>query len=315
VSDWESMRSAMARPVTPLLGSLGLHGGVVLALLIAVRHPAHLPELVRERPDAWAGNAVEVDAVATPEAMPSSPNGEPPAALANAEPSAPGPPAAATPESNAKSGEPSLAHPTPSPPSTPPRPRTPRAPKPEPSEKRVSNASPTADANGEARTALAPGTFGAEGLPPGVRSLPRAFTRAITPATAADPIWQALPVGTQRPFTVAIEVDADGHISGAEILSERAGSAPETQAVHLRERVVALLGGGLFALRNDVGAGRALFRITVTLSDRPVHDDDNPAQLVERGSEAPVGSTPGRAYFTLVSGRHFEARVQVLTRQ
>jgi hypothetical protein len=304
------MRSTIAGPVTPLLGSLGLHGGVALALLIAVRHPTRLPQLSRERPDAWAGNAVEVDAVATPETAPSLPNSERAATPVHAETEPTDrAPAVSMPAASVKADQSSLTHATPSPPPIPPR-----APKAKPAESAL-DASPAAGANGESRaTASATGAFGAEGLPPGVRSLPRAFTRAITPATAADPIWQTLPVGVQRPFTVAIEVDADGHISGAEILSEKDGRAPETQAVHLRERVVALLGGGLFALRNDVGAARALFRVTVTLSDRPVHDDDDPAQLVERGSEGPVGSTPGRAYFTLVSGRHFEAKVQVLTR-
>jgi hypothetical protein len=76
--------------------------------------------------------------------------------------------------------------------------------------------------------------------------------------------------------------------------------------------VVALLGGGLFALENHLGAGRELLRLTITLSDRPVHADDDPAQLVERGFEPPRGAAPGRAYFTLASGRHFEAKVQIL---
>jgi hypothetical protein len=43
-----------------------------------------------------------------------------------------------------------------------------------------------------------------------------------------------------------------------------------------------------------------------------VKEDSEPAELVERGFEPPRGGTPGRAYFTLASGRHFEARVEVL---
>ena len=34
--------------------------------------------------------------------------------------------------------------------------------------------------------------------------------------------------------------------------------------------------------------------------------------IVERGFEPPRGNAPGRAYFTLASGRHFEAKVEVL---
>lgn len=173
-------------------------------------------------------------------------------------------------------------------------------------------AAPTADGNHQANTPAATGTFGSEGLPPGVRSLPGAFARAIPPASGADPIWQSLPVGTQRPFILAIEVDAAGHIGSAKILGAHDGSEIPPQFEHLRQRVIALLGGGLFALQNNGAAGRDLFRITITLSDRALRDEGEPAQLVERGFEPPRGSAPGRAYFTLASGRHFEARIEVL---
>jgi hypothetical protein len=149
-------------------------------------------------------------------------------------------------------------------------------------------------------------------LPPGVRSLPGAFARAIPPATGADPIWQSLPAGTQKPFFLAVEVDAEGHIGSAKILAAHDGSEIPPQFEHLRQRVIALLGGGLFALQNNGSAGRDLFRITITLSDRAVREDSEPAQLVERGFEPPRGTAPGRAYFTLASGRHFEAKVEVL---
>ncbi|HEY0465915.1 MAG TPA: hypothetical protein VGC79_16995, partial [Polyangiaceae bacterium] len=161
-------------------------------------------------------------------------------------------------------------------------------------------------------TPAASGAFGSEGLPPGVRSLPGAFARAIPPATGADPIWQSLPTGTQQPFILAVEVDAEGHIASAKILGAHDGSEIPPQFEHFRQRVIALLGGGLFALQNSGVAGRDLFRITITLSDRALSDDTDSAQLVERGFVPPRGSAPGRAYFTLASGRHFEARVEVL---
>jgi hypothetical protein len=304
------MRSATSGPVTPLLGSLGLHGGIALSLLLAVRHPAPIPELPA---DAWTGNAVEVDAVASPEA-PSVPSTA--SAPANAQPE--------NAERTPTPAEPALSEPAksdaPAPEPTPPRakPATPR-PRPAPAKPAASAESASvharaAEASGSSSASTpASGAFGAEGLPPGVRSLPSAFTRAIPPATAADPVWQTLPVGSEHPFTIVVEVDADGHVSSSEILKEKDGSAPPIQAVHLRERVVALLGGGLFALQNG-GAGRELFRITITLSDQPVSDEDAPAQVVQRGFEPPRGGAPGRAYFTLASGRHLEAKVQVLPR-
>jgi hypothetical protein len=305
------MRSAIAGPVTPLLGSLGLHGGIVLTLLIAVRQPTPTSELHPERPDAWAGNAVEVDAVATPDATASIASvGLGPATDRPLDETAA---ASLIPTDSAvvKTESSSLDRPASKPASA--RPHLSRAPKVTSENAARARATPASDAPaGTGATTPASGSFGGEGLPPGVRSLPSAFTRAITPATAADPIWQTLPTGGEHPFTIAIEVDADGHISGAEILKARDGSAAELQAVHLRERAVALLGAGLFALRSGVGAGRESCRITVTLSDRPVRDEDDPAQLTERGFDPPRGASPGRAYFTLTSGRHFEAKVQIL---
>jgi hypothetical protein len=294
------MRSLVANPVTPLLGSLGLHGSVVLALLIVVHQPTRLAPRFRERPDAWVGNAVEVDAVATPESAADVPSSAANAGRAEAAPAQPKPTAPVRAPFVTSDGEHVAALPRPA--------RPIRAAKPAPE-----NPLTAAGANGAgAASAPASGAFGGEGLHPGVRSLPSAFTRAIPPATGADPIWQALPIGPERPFTILIEVDAEGHISSADIVREKSGSEPAPQATHLRERVVAMLGGGLFALQNNVGSGRELLRITVTLSDTPVHEDDDPAQLVERGFEPPRGGAPGRAYFTLASGRHFEAKVQVL---
>jgi len=308
------MRSASAAPISSLLGSVGLHACAVLVLLLAARKPPPLPVPVsRDRPDAWLGaSAVEVDAIATPE---ESPN------IANA---------ASSPESNsqpAAASEPAAASVANAEPQTPPRERQPDAepvPKPKPARPRPRKpasrvaatalaATPaTVDGSHEANTPAATGSFGSDGLPPGVRSLPSAFARAIPPATGADPLWQSLPAGTQRPFTLAVEVDAEGHIGSAKILEAHDGGDIPLQFEHLRQRVIALLGGGLFALQNNGSAGRDLFRITITLSDRAVKDDSEPAELVERGFEPPRGNAPGRAYFTLASGRHFEAKVEVM---
>ena len=305
------MRSLLAEEIAPLVGSAGLHALLALVLIFGARHATRAED---PKPDAWVGNAVEVDAVALPEAAPSLPS------LASDAASA-----AHTENDSARdtAAAPIIASPPKSPETTvvAPPPKRHSAPVDKPREKTASSAkkSPaSASSDGAAvasSAAPASGAFGGEGLPPGVRSLPSAFTRAIPPATGADSIWQTLPVGPQHPFTIAIEVDADGHISKAEILKEKDGSEPEIQAENLKHRVVALLGGGLFALQNNVGQGRALFRITVTLSTQLMRGAADPAQLVERGFEPPQGASPGRAYFTLASGRHFEAKVQVLSQK
>jgi hypothetical protein len=302
----DRMRSATAAPVTSLLGSLGLHACAVLVLFVAVRKPLSTPELA----DAWQGNALEVDAIATTEAAPNLANAadSPTESTPNATPAEAQPAVPAEPPATAIS---TAAREAPAPPK----------PKPKPHQNPVAPASPASGAESaaeagtgshEATTAAATGAFGAQGLPMGVRSLPSAFARAIPPATGADPIWQTLPVGSQPPFTLMIRVDAEGHISEAKLLGSHDGQDAPPQFVHLRDRVVALLGGGLFALQNNSVAGSDLFRITITLSDRAVREESEPAELVERGFQPPHGKAAGRAYFTLASGRHFEAKVEVL---
>ena len=255
---------------------------------------------------------MEVDAVATPEATPnianaaSSPDSALPSAAAAAAASE------ATSSTEAKPQAAAVEHQPDAEPAPKPKPIRPRVRKPAQSEPPIAAVPAPEEGTHRPNTPAVSGAFGSEGLPPGVRSLPGAFARAIPPATGADPIWQSLPTGTQRPFILAVEVDGDGHIASAKILDGHDGGEIPSQFEHLRQRVIALLGGGLFALQNNGTAGRDLFRITITLSDRAVKEESGPAELVERGFEPPRGNSPGRAYFTLASGRHFEAKVEVL---
>lgn len=291
------MRSA--GPIASLLGSLGLHACAVLLFVIAARQPVDRAPQGTERGDAWQGsNALEVDAVATPETEPNVPN------VASAEEQ----PAPETPSESAPVPEAPTEPPSPEA-VEPPRPK----PKPRPRRPKPAAAAATAESTGShaATTPGATGAFGSTDLPPGVRSLPSAFTRAIPPATGADPVWQSLPVGALPTFVLAVQVDLEGHIGSTQVVGKQDGNVPEYVA-HFRERVIALLGGGLFALQNNGNAGTDLFRVTITLSDRAVKEESEPAELVERGFEPPRGSTPGRAYFTLASGRHFDAKVEVL---
>lgn len=305
------MRVASRVPVTSLLGSLGLHTCALLVLLLGARKlPPSTPPTAQHR-DAWSGNAVEVDAVATPEATPNLGNIANAPALtqpnAGADANSANAPTVGTLANTA--AQPSATTPARQQPNLKPKPPTPTR----SASSGAVSAAVHADGSHDASTAPATGAFGAEGLPPGVRSLPSAFTRAIPPATGADPIWQSLPVGAQPSFIISVQVDADGHISGAQIQADHSGRETPLQFEHLRQRVIALLGGGLFALKNNAVAGSDRFRITISLSDRTVQDENAPAELVERGFDPPRGTSPGRAYFTLASGRHFEAKVEVLS--
>jgi len=310
--------------ITSLLGSLVLHACALLVFVLAARRqPPSATLSARERPDAWRGaSAVEVDAVATPDATPNLPNAANSPEIAAAPAAAVASEAASASDQKPRGAKASAIPPDPATadahvPSraqiakAAARERRPRAPA-RASANLGAASAPATEGSHADNTPAATGAFGSEGLPPGVRSLPSAFARAIPPATGADPIWQSLPTGTQKPFILAIEVDAEGHIASAKILGAHDGEDTPPQFEHLRQRVIALLGGGLFALQNNGSAGRDLFRITITLSDRAVKDESEPAQLVERGFDPPRGNAPGRAYFTLASGRHFEAKVEVL---
>jgi hypothetical protein len=302
------MRTACRGSLSSLLGSIALHASGFCLLLVVPHKPSAQLQLPREQPDAWLGNAVEVDAIETSDVTPDAARAS---SLAESEspPSVPSPelgrgqsPAAAP---SAELGPAKSIQLEPKP-----RPRHSASPA-TISASGLRAAKPSA-ASTAASSAANTGAFGSQGLPPGVRNLPSALTRAIPTATSADPIWQALPAGPQRAFTLAVQVDSEGHIGAAEIVEPSAGSGIPTEVAHFQQRVIALLGGGLFALQNDSAAGRDVFRITITLSDRAVSEDSAPAELVERGFEPPRGKSPGRAYFTLASGRHFEAKVEVL---
>jgi hypothetical protein len=84
----------------------------------------------------------------------------------------------------------------------------------------------------------------------------------------------------------------------------------------LVKRTIALLQAGRFALTSAPGlAGRERLRIEVTLSQRePLdHPGDDPHHALNLGHDPPTASEPGKAYFTLASGRHFEARVTIVS--
>ena len=301
------MRTPAAH-VMPVLGSLALHASAISLLVVFARRPLASIPAPAERTAAWAGSAVEVDALAAPLGVPTLPNAESsPSTAAKAATEAPSEPLK-TVAALASGFVKAVPGPRPGPPTAVHRPPPNVGSAGSARDSTASNASPgSAQLGAQAGT----GAFGSQDLPPGVRSLPSAFTRAIPPATAADPIWQALPSGREQPFTIAVQIDAAGRIRDSKILEERPGSQLPEQFSHLRERVVALLGAGLFALQNDVAAGSGVFRITITLSDRAIKEEAEPAELVERGFVPPHASEPGRAYFTLASGRHFEAKVEI----
>ncbi len=221
----------------------------------------------------------------------------------------------------------SPAAPPPAPPRSSPRPRR-RRPRSEPAASAVvtaaappgasaepggesSGAAPAAVASGGGSAAAGGGSFGAEGLPPGVRSLDAAFARALPRAMDVDPVWLTLPVGELGQLRVTFTVDAEGRLAPE---LETDGSALLERVV---ERARLLLGRGAFALRaSGVEAGRRRYAISARLSLVPSEaapeDGEARPHTIDLGFTAPSAERPGAAHFTLRGGRRVDFSVRVL---
>ena len=100
--------------------------------------------------------------------------------------------------------------------------------------------------------APAAGTFGQEGLAPGVRRLGYAFTRAIPAATPADSAWRELPTGHVGTIRIELEVDESNRLGALKRWQARPGEpAPPAVLERLVERTLLLLRAGQFALCLD----------------------------------------------------------------
>jgi outer membrane biosynthesis protein TonB len=315
-----------------LFASLLLHAALGSAAVAGWgRAPENDPSRASELADRWAGETFEVDAVVGQSPAPAAP----PAAAA-AEP-APTPPPSAPDESASalalereKGTTPSAARePTESEPSaSEPKPVAERRQKPRKKKRseRPSQAPATEQAaaapssSSEPNAAQASGTgeggakYGAEGQPSQVRSLAKAFTRALPEAARRDKRWTALPLGSAGKVSVTITLDDEGRITEAE--------HDDTAPKHLQwaiDKSILLLKGGQFALGRETvaGAGTEKLEIVASVSMRAPSDDSfaDPTHTIDMGFETPRPEKPGKAYFTLASGRHVELEISLAAKR
>jgi hypothetical protein len=290
---------------TALLLSVGLHGTLLsLPLLGALRAPHAEPApSVLPNSVAMQGNSIEIEAP-TPElaTAPATPAADPePAVDVKSLPveAAPAPPAQgkAPPEPRAASGEPTrVAKPS-------------RKPSPQP--RVVAHATPAAGAEAPTSGAPAAGTFGQEGLLPGVRRLGYAFTRAIPAATPADSTWRDLPAGHVGTIRIELEVDDGNRLGAMKRWQGRPGEpAPPAALVRMVERTLILLRSGQFALSGSNQPGSERLIIDVQLRDEAA-EDDAVTDVVQKKFEGATPGHPGKAYFRYGTGRAFEAKVTI----
>jgi hypothetical protein len=153
--------------------------------------------------------------------------------------------------------------------------------------------------------------MGALELPPGVRHLAPAFTRALPASSYADPRWSELPAGSLGRTEIEIVIDDSGHITDVSFDSRK---PPAPVVEQLVKNTVMLLKAGTFSIdARSVSAGRERIALEVSLSDEASPEPDSaPRGLFRKGFEPPSAKRPGYARFTLNSGRHMEAVVRLL---
>jgi hypothetical protein len=281
-----------------LLLSVGLHGALLMLPLVAALR-GHAPPRLETLPNsiAMVGNSIEVEAP-TPE----------PAAI----------PAAAQPESVDVRSLPAESAPAPEPerePATVPAPKPKSERRPKPARAPSAAAAAPAAKGSEAPTAGAPaaGTFGQEGLAPGVRRLGYAFTRAIPAATPADSAWRELPAGHVGTIRIELEVDENNHLGALKRWQARPGEpAPPAVLQRMVERTLLLLRAGQFALSGSNQPGSERLIIDVELRDGPA-DDEGTNDVVNKGFDGATPGHPGKAHFRYGTGRTFEAKVTIAT--
>jgi hypothetical protein len=322
-----------------LLVSLGLHGAFLLfPVWVHLSPRPALPNSV-----AMVGNSMELEAP-TPElaAHPGSPepipvDSEPPPVELkdlppeSASPSAPAELKPAAPDAELKPAasdaapkraapdatEPNRAVPArakPKPPTIVPQPRAnPRAKPTSPSQPPPAQSSPGVAASDASSSAASAGTFGQEGLAPGVRRLGYAFTRAIPAASPADAAWRELPVGHVGTIRIELEIGPDNRLGALKRWQVRPGEpAPPAVLERMVERTLILLRAGQFALSgsNQPGAERLVIDVSIR-DDAP--DDEGADVVVQKKFEGAAPGRPGKAYFRYGTGRAVEAKVTIIS--
>jgi len=299
--------------VAAFIASVGLHAALLAVPILASLwgRPRSAPLDTRPNSIAMVGNSIEVEAP-TPEVADT-----PAAAAAEVTPvdvkslpveaaveSAvkPAPEHTSRPDVDATAtAPPAMPAPSPLHRKTPPK-RTP-----------TSEAASASGAEAATLGAPAAGTFGQEGLAPGVRRLGYAFTRAIPAATPADAAWRELPAGRVGTVRIELAVDENNHLGELKHWQAHPGEAPPPAVLErMVERTILLLRAGQFALSGSNQPGSERIVIDVTLRDDDA-DEDASDNVVNKGFDGATPGHPGRAHFRYGTGRSFEAKVTIVS--
>jgi hypothetical protein len=195
--------------------------------------------------------------------------------------------------------------------------RTPKAVSSAPSVASATNGSPTATpsaaASGEGFASSAGDAFGMAGLPPGVRHLPKAFTRALNQGSWRVAGFRTVPAGKLCEGHVAIAVGADRRLGELEYPRDEERRALPALCRTMFENAHRLVANGEFSLDpKRLTDGTMRLRVEVHVSDgEPPTESDAPNELFSESYETPGAGKRGRSTFIFNSGRRVDAFVEV----
>jgi hypothetical protein len=142
----------------------------------------------------------------------------------------------------------------------------------------------------------------------GSRLVARTFAHEVPDAVRDDKRWSALPAGTVGVIEVPVTIDADGKVLD---IGDDPKASDDLRSVVNRTRYK--LGSKLALTAAPGTRGVETLRITVTLSDGAALPQGKDFAWGIRPDGAPTLDQPATVWFTLPSGRHFEAVIAIVS--
>lgn len=156
--------------------------------------------------------------------------------------------------------------------------------------------------------------FGAVGLPPGVRYLPKAYTRALNQGSWGVRGFATVAAGKLCDARFAIAVGADRRLGDIEYPDESARDAVPPLCRTMFENGLLLVRGGEFSLDPktlDAGTMRLRVRVEISEGAPPPNCDGDPSKMCSESQETPAPGRRGRSTFILNSGRRVDAFIDL----
>jgi hypothetical protein len=156
--------------------------------------------------------------------------------------------------------------------------------------------------------------FGSVGLPPGVRYLPVAYTRALSQGGWGVAGFRTVPPGKLCEASLGIAVADDRSIGPVEYPSEHEREALPELCRTLFENARRLIVSGEFSRDPaSLASGVTRLRVTVVVTETEPRDgaEDAPHGLWSESHEPVSAGRRGRSSFTLNSGRRVDAFVEL----